>query len=282
MTRKTPVVAVVPHYNMPVSLVRLVKQLLAQDYAAVYILDDHSTNCDIEETLKPFGSKAMLIKGARNLGAGMNRNRILEAPKKQLSGSILHFVDADTVLLTKSIPEKARAFFVDKTVGEVGGLIKDTEGWQYEHNYNPKVSLAFIFFGMPMQTVIYQLAKRHRRTAKALYGMLGWALQDYPNVFQKPVRKKVFCLAEANIFIPYDIFVAVGGFEQKLRYNEGREFAYQLEQMGLDRYFDPSVVVEHLAIRVRGKKWLADGVMSILFFLHKYGVVIRHRTSPRN
>ena len=44
MTRELPVVAAIPNYNMGEHLRRLLPQVLAQHYDAVFVLDDASTD----------------------------------------------------------------------------------------------------------------------------------------------------------------------------------------------------------------------------------------------
>ena len=67
-----PVIAAIPHYNMPQTLVPLIRQILLDHYDAVYVLDDNSSNCGIREVLKPFGDSVNLIAGKENVGAGSN------------------------------------------------------------------------------------------------------------------------------------------------------------------------------------------------------------------
>src|SRR5690606_5165188 len=121
MSPKRPVIAVIPHYNMPQTLGLLISQILSQDYHAVYVLDDNSSACDIRKVLAPYRSKVKLIAGKRNLGAACNRNRILKA-KNLPADALLHFIDADCELRTADAPAQARRIFAKPGLGMVGGL----------------------------------------------------------------------------------------------------------------------------------------------------------------
>jgi len=265
-----PVIAVIPHFNMPQTLVPLLYQTLEQDYTATYVLDDDSSNCNIEEVLKPFGSKVTLIAGEENVGAGRNRNRILEADSKRLAGSILHFMDADVQLLTKDAPIKARRALTDASIGEVGGLIVNADGLQYMHNYNPRISLSWCF-KVALQGAVGALAGHRPALAKNVHGLLADMLAEFPNLFTTPVERDVWCVSEANILVPYDTFAAVGGFSEKLRFQEAQDFAYRLEDRGLRRHFNPSISVRHLAVQVRGKKRNFENIQGVRTVAKQHG-----------
>lgn len=265
------VIAVIPHYNMPQTLMPLIRQILADHYDAVYVLDDNSSNCDIREVLKPFGDSVSLIAGKENVGAGRNRNRILEAESRLLKGSIIHFIDADTELLTTNNPARARELLADPSIGEIGGLIIDKGGLQYSHNYNPRISIAWCLT-VWIQGLCGVLAEQHPRLAKKLRRLFSTVLSDFPDMFAKPLSRDVWCLAEANTLVPYDTFRAVGGFSGKLRFQEAADFGYRLEAKGLRRRFDPSIAVRHLGVQVRGNQRGLENLHGIYTVAREHGL----------
>lgn len=267
-----PVVAAIPHYNMPTTLTLLLQQVLKQQYSHVFVLDDNSTKCRIEDVLRPFGDSVTLIAGKENLGAGSNRNRILLANDNRLHGSILHFIDADCELVTSNAPAFARRLFADNpALGAVGGLMLNADGSKYPSNFSPRMSR------------IYSVAERLQKTIAALYGhnlkkaamlrqVLGVILKGWPDITLPPkASNDVFCLAEGNFFIAYDVFAKIGGFDESLRYHEAQDLARKLDAIGLYRRFDPAVAVKHHAVQVR-KNRLAEKAQGLRHLVQKYGL----------
>lgn len=270
-----PVIAVIPHYNMPQTLVPLLAQVIEQKYDGVYVLDDNSTNCDIQGLVAPFSREVALIAGEENRGAGGNRNRILEADPKNLIGSILHFIDADVELLTCDNPKAARALFTDLTIGEVGSLILYTGDMQDAHNYNPRISWTWLV-GVGTQAAVTRLGLQYPKVARRIRYMLHPLLAEFPNTLTSPKARDVFCLKEANILVPYEIFAEVGGFDPKLRYHEAQDLAYKLKVKGLRRRFDPTIVVRRRPSNVRGvKKRISDDARGIYTIAREYGLPLR-------
>lgn len=269
-----PVVAVIPHYNMPQSLVPLIEQTMAQKYDAIYVLDDHSINCDIRDVVAPFGSRVNLIAGSENRGAGGNRNRILEANPKLLGGAILHFIDADCELMSDNIPDEARRILADDQIGAVGGLILNGDGSMYQYNYNPRISLHWNF-AVNAQNTIASLGRRNPHRGRKLRRAFEGTLTGFPDTNAEPVPRDVFCVTEANMLIPYDVFKAVNGFDTRLRYNEAQDLAYKLAANRLKERWEPSVVVKHHAVQVRGKKRILENWKSIYTVARKHGMPLR-------
>lgn len=268
------VIAVIPNYNMSETLVSLVRQVLQQEYAGVYVLDDHSTECDIEEIMKPFGSAVTLIAGSENRGAGGNRNRILEADSRPLGGAILHFIDADCELLSTNIPAQARRLFANDRVGAVGGLILNADDSVYAYNYNPRISLHW-GFAVNAQAVVAAVGQRAPGRAKRLRRAFEKTLTGFPDIHAEPAAREVFCVPEANMLIPYDIFKAVGGFDDRLRYHEAQDLAHKLAAQGLAERWEPSVAVRHHAVNVRGKSRVIENWRSAYVVARKHGLPFR-------
>lgn len=274
-----PVVAVMPHYNMPQTLVPLLEQAVAQKYNAIYVLDDHSTVCNIEEVVAPFGPAVNLVAGSENRGAGANRNRILEIGPDKLGGAILHFIDADCEILTKDTPEIARRLFSDPSVGAIGGLINNANGAQMEFNYFPRLSWSGGLSGVLMMAAItsgYTDPHKGKRMPRPLQRLVS----GFPNPHQPPVAKNVFAIAEANMLIPYDVFAGVNGFDESLRFAEGQDLGFKLEAKGLVVRFDPTIAVKHHMVLLSDRKRGRYLLQSYLRLMRKYGVPL-HSNSVR-
>ncbi|MGH7157878.1 MAG: glycosyltransferase family 2 protein [Candidatus Saccharimonadales bacterium] len=265
------VIAAIPHYNMPDTLKRLLGQVLSQGYSQVYVLDDNSKNCRIEDIIKPFGKAVKLISGKQNVGAGSNRNRILEAPASELRGAILHFIDADCTLVTKDIPATARRLFADNPVlGAVGGLILNANGSKYPSNFSPHMSRLY-GLATRIQRAIAAIATHSPKRARRLRRAFQFFLTGWPDITEPAQARDVFCLAEANFFIPYDTFAKISGFDSTLRYHEAQDLARSLERLSLIRRFDPAVVVKHHAVQVRTNR-LAEKAQGFKHLVQKYGL----------
>jgi GT2 family glycosyltransferase len=264
-----PVIAVIPHYNMPATLVPLLGQVIEQGYDAVYVLDDKSTVCDIQELLAPFGMAVTLIAAKENLGAGGNRNRILAANAGVPGRAILHFIDADCELASDGIPAEARRIIAGSHIGAVGGLIVNADGSCYEYNFNPRMSWQWCF-AVNAQRAIVSMARHNPGGGRKLRQAFAGALAGFPDIFVQPAPQDIFCAAEANMLILYETFAAAGGFDASLRHSEAQSLAYRLAGMGLKERFDPSIVVKHHAAQVRGKKRTLDNLRSV------YGIASRH------
>jgi N-acetylglucosaminyl-diphospho-decaprenol L-rhamnosyltransferase len=90
-TGRLPVVAAIPNYNMGENLRRLLPQVLAQRYDAVFVLDDASTD-DSADVVRGFGDDVRFVRSDTNRGAGANRNQIIDQVP---DGVLIHFIDAD-------------------------------------------------------------------------------------------------------------------------------------------------------------------------------------------
>jgi len=266
-----PVVAVIPHYNMSQTLVPLLEQVTTQKYDAIYVLDDRSTTCSIEEVVAPFSSTVNLVAGSENRGAGANRNRILEVGPENLGGAILHFIDADCELLTEDTPEIARELFSDPKIGAVGGLINNANGAQMEFNYFPRLSWSGGLSGMLMMASIASGYTKGKRMPRPLQRLVS----GFPNPHRPPVAKNVFAVAEANMLIPYDIFASVHGFDDSLRFAEGQDLGFKLEAKGLTVRFDPAIAVKHHMVLLPDRKRGRYLLQSYLRLVRKYGVPLR-------
>lgn len=243
---KLPVVAAVPNYNMAHSLGELLPQLAEQDYAAIFVLDDASTD-ESREVVRDFDKSINFVAGTENLGAGANRNRILGA---LAFDAIIHFVDADMYLETHGVPELAQEIASSDTVGFVGGLLKEKSGRQHPFNYGPRQCLRNDLRA-GLQARIASLVETNPAMAAELREKFPERLVDYPNIQAEPQARPVFWSAESNLLIRSDVFAGIGGFDPALREHEVQDLAIRLNEVGLERRFDPVLSAFHKAILVR-------------------------------
>jgi len=242
MPEKLPVIAAIPNFNIGQQLTTLLPELAKQDYADVFILDDASTD-DSREVVEDFnhGSGFHFVAGTENKGAGPTRNLIIGALGYN---AIIHFLDADITLETERIPEVAHDIMPSEPVGFIGGLALTSEGTQNLWNYGPRQGLR-ADVGANIQSMIERNVTTNPEKAKALRERFSSLLEDWPDPFSEPVRRRVFWNIEQNLLVRSDVFAEVGGFDEKLREHEVQDLAIRLHNKGLKRYFDPSISVKH-------------------------------------
>lgn len=241
-----PVVAAIPNYNMAESLRGLLPDLLEQEYAGIYVLDDASTDHS-RDVVQEFGSDVKFVAGSENLGAGANRNRIIGALGHD---SIIHFLDADMQPETDRMPEKAQELITDG-IGFVGGLIKTDSGLQHRFNFGPRQSLRNDPTAL-LQDTIGQMAEKDYDKAQKWQRFFSDILREWPNQFEEPsAERKVFWTVESNMVIPSAVFEGVGGYDASLRDHEVQDLAIRLEELGLERRFSPIISAVHTAVQVR-------------------------------
>ena len=242
MSERLPVVAAIPNFNMGQQLATLLPELAEQDYADVFILDDASTDGS-REVVEDFnhGSGVHFVAGAENKGAGPTRNLIIGALGYD---AIIHFLDADITLETERIPEVVHDVMPSEPVGFVGGLALTPEGTQSVWNYDPRQGLRGDI-GANIQSAIERNVTNNPEKAKAIRKRFSGLLEDWPDPFSEPVRRRIFWNIEQNLLVSSDVFEEVGGFDEKLREHEIQDLAIRLHNMGLKRYFDPSISVRH-------------------------------------
>ncbi len=266
---KLPVVAAVPNYNMGENLKSLIPALLNQEYAAVYVLDDASTDNSID-IVKSYGTDVNLIRGQENIGAGSNRNRIIG----HVESAILHFIDADMELKTPDTPNVASdrfSYYQDQGVGVMGGLVSRKDSSQEPYNYGPRFCLKTnTTAGLPL---IIDRLKDKPYTAVAARRLGQAIMKDWPNVLSHPTATKAFWVHEGNMFIPADLFNKIGGYDPKLRAHETQDLSLRLEQKGIKRQFDPSVEVVHHYIDVRGNQRNNEQLKAMAYLIHKHGIL---------
>lgn len=236
----------IPNYNGGKNLIHLLPQLLDEDFDAIYILDDASTD-DSLALLYEFSERVEVIEGEKNLGPGGNRNRII--PHIQ-DDDIVMFIDSDTILKTRNVRSMAIGIFKsNKNVALVGGGVLNKRGKPMGFNYGIQVSktkdIIGIFFA-------YLAALLHFRflvwpiRALARQFTLNVEIAHFP-----PKRRVVDWVAEGHFYVRGSVFKQLNGFDPDLLYGEGKDFARRVREEGLTILFDPSIWVQHLEYKVR-------------------------------
>jgi N-acetylglucosaminyl-diphospho-decaprenol L-rhamnosyltransferase len=270
VSEKLSVVAAIPNYNMAEGLASLIPQVLEQGYDEVYVLDDASTDDSIT-VAEAYKGELNLVRGRENVGAGANRNRIIDNIKDYKT--IIHFIDADKSLDSPNNPDNARDVmpsYLRQGVGLVGGLVKRADGSIEPWNFGPVYSLnAFLTFQFALSL---DRIKNRPQLAKTFQYLARVALKDWPDILKNPEPREVFWVMEGNMLIWSNIFKKLGGFDPKLHFGEIQDFAIRLEQKGIKRMFDPKFAVTHKHIDARGSQISSDTRDATLYMLRKYGI----------
>ena len=201
MPKELPVIAAIPNYNMGDNLRRLLPQVLAQHYNAVFVLDDASTDHSVD-VVSGFGGEVKLVRSPENRGAGANRNQIIDHVGE---GAIIHFIDADMDLETPETPAVAREVvgrYADRRVGLIGGLVSRVDGSQEHRNYGPApVFSALATSGLPLLTI--DRLRKKPRLAAAIQRVAAPVMRDWPTYLSLPLRRQLTgCMKEICLFIP--------------------------------------------------------------------------------
>jgi GT2 family glycosyltransferase len=269
MVRQLPVVAAIPNFNMAESLRRLIPQVLAQRYDAVYVLDDASTDHSVD-VANEYGRDVSVVQSRENRGAGANRNQIMDQVGDE---AIIHFIDADMDLKTAETPTVARQLierYAERGVGVVGGLVTLADGGQEYCNYGAVFSL-WGNLSSNVPRVIDRL-KAKPRLARALHKATAVTTSRWPNVLEPPVPAPAYWVHEGNMLIFSGLFRSIGGYDSRLRHHEVQDLAIRLRKQGVKTQFDPSIHVVHQHIDVRGKnrsKWAREASH---YLIRKHGL----------
>lgn len=268
-TRKMPIIAAVPNYNMAESLRSLLPTLLRQGYDHIYVLDDASTDYS-SDVVALFEGKVTFVKNARNGGAGAARNMILDIVKDP---TVIHFLDADIRLDTNNSASLARALFAkDDTIGFIGGLVRASDGKQSYWNYGERQG-ALTMISSWGQSFLESIGPRRPEVEAFVRNHRLWpGLRSRPNPTSAPKRTSTYWVSEANFMIRSDVFRKLGGFDPTIREHDIQTLATSSQKNGYVNYFDPSIGVTHLGVNVR-RYFRPLAIISAEFYLaRKYGL----------
>ncbi len=265
------IIAAIPNYNMGHSLAELLPQVEAQCYDAIYVLDDASTDDSVAIASK--FDQVKVVGGVRNVGAGANRNRILHIPGLR-ADDIIHFIDADTRLLTNNIPNTVRHIMVDPSIVAMTGLVVNSDGLQYAWNWGRKFSFLSWIGDNLVSHILQPAARRCPAVARPLWAasapLLGKRPYILPNT--KPIATDIYWGCEANLFMRYGTFKQMDGFDENLRVHEIIDLAIKFNKAGLRFRFDPSIAVKHLAIQVRSGNRQAEERRAKRYLRRKHSI----------
>ena len=260
-SKPLPVVAAVVNYNMSDSLVKLVEQLIQQDYDQIFVLDDASTDNSLQAIERFKSVKG--VGGDINVGPAANRNRILDVLDYE---AIIHFLDADVSLISKDNPRLAHAAFEDESVGLAGGLVTLPNGKQWLFNYGPRYSLYSSIGGY------LQLIAAER---KPLRKLVYYFVKDSPDLTKTPSTKQTFWVSEANMLIKRGVFKQIGGFDPELRYHEAQDISIKLHKHGYKVLHYPAISVCHPQIKMLDLKRNKKANKAGRQLVRKYGLPLK-------
>ncbi len=243
---KLPVIAAIPNYNMVESLAQLLPQLLEQDYTAIYVLDDASTDKSVA-IAKSYGEQIQVIEDKNNIGAGGNRNRILAAHPEEC---IIHFLDADVQLESSDVPAFAQKLMADPKTAFVGGLIKEN-GKQMLWNYGPDSVALYTLLTASVQALFGSVQAPKPLWRNILRSLTRRARSEWPDPAVPPVRRAVYWPIEGNLLVRRSTLERLGGFDESVFEYDIIPPARVAYKLGLISYFDPTITVTHLKVNVR-------------------------------
>jgi N-acetylglucosaminyl-diphospho-decaprenol L-rhamnosyltransferase len=242
------VIAAVPSYNAGKNLLNLAEQLSNQNFDAVYILNDNSTDNSIEK-LKNQYPDFSVVEGSENIGPAGNRNRVLDVVDE---GTIL-FIDADMTLESENILQAVKGVLANTSVGMAGGYIlnrqKQPMGWNYGFEMHLRKD---VWFWHIVSTIARQDIPSWYK--HELLQQLKDADMDYHWVAPADLplqSRKVDWVAEGLFAIEAKLFRQVGGYDDKMPYHEGQDLARRVRDEGLDVKFEPSFSSVHHELHVR-------------------------------
>ena len=268
-TRKLPVVAAIPNYNMAESLRSLLPVMLRQGYDHVYVLDDASTDYS-SDVVALFNDKVTFMKSVKNRGAGAARNMILDVVEDPV---VVHFLDADIRLDTENSATIARELFNgDPAIGFIGGLVRMSDGRQSYWNYGERQG-AMSMISSWGQSFLESTGAKYQNIEDFIRQHHLWpGLSSRPNPMAMPERTTTFWVSEANFMIRSDVFRKLGGFDTTIREHDIQTLAMNAQKAGYINYFDPSISVTHLGVSVRKyfRPWAI--ISAELYLAKKYGI----------
>lgn len=261
------VIVAIPAYNAGENLLNLVEQVNEQDFDAVFVLDDYSTDDSIKE-LKEAYPHFNVISGQENKGPGGNRNRLLDVVEDEL----IVFIDADMTLETDNIKEPVKNAIGKISVGMAGGYILNTErypmAWNYGFEMHPRKDSWFwqIFTTINRGDISTEYRNELLQQLREADTDFHWVHPD-----SLPLRsREVDWVAEGLFAIRAEVLRRVGGYDENMRYHEGQDLARRVRDEGFEVMFTPGFSAMHHNIEVRGERRDDDFREGQFYFFHKH------------
>ncbi len=260
------ITAAIPHYNSLDTLWRLLSQLKEDTFDEIVVLDDASSIAPTK--LEAEFPSVTFHYGDKNVGAGGNRNRILNVVKE----GIVWFVDADMEIVSQKNAQQLRDIFATDVHQMVGGLIYTKSGqqmeWNYGHVMHPVHDARF-------EEMVAWLRAGGDGPAWERLQQRGW---DYPWLqpgLKQPEKATYDWVAEGSFALPIELFSKVGGYDETLRYHEGQDLALRIRELKARVGIEPDIITRHLETHVRGPR-VADEIYEARFlFLQKHWSITR-------
>jgi len=267
MNKPLPVIAAIPNYNMAESLSQLLAQLVAADYDAIYVLDDASSD-DSKAVVAKFSPNVHWIGGTVNLGAGGNRNRILQTHPEEC---IIHFLDADVRLETKAPAKTAQKLMAESNLAFVGGLVFDADGTQSIWSYGPDSITLYSLVTAAMQQVFGKVQSTKIWWRRLIRVTTKRARSEWPDIAVQPTRRATYWVLEGNLLVKRSVLEKLGGFDTDIHEYDIIPPARKAQELGLVTVFDPSIAVTHLAVDVRHYNRVSAMYRELYQLIKRYG-----------
>lgn len=254
------VTAAIPHYNSLDTLWKLIEQLREEKLDQIIVLDDASGMSPTK--LEAEFPSVTFHYAAENVGAGANRNRVLDF----VDDGIIWFIDADMELVSVDNVSRLQNIFKDDTNKIIGGMIYTKDGqemqWNYGHEMHPVHDARFEELAAGLQAGDPSVWPRLQK--------YGW---DYPWLrpgIQQPARRTVDWVAEGNFALPVELLKKIGGYDTAFRYHEGQDLARRVRDAGAKVIFEPELITRHLEVHVRNKNRTDEIKDSQFLFFQKH------------
>jgi GT2 family glycosyltransferase len=238
--RETKVIAAVPAHNAAGTIKQLLKSLVNQGYDDIYVIDDASEDTTVR-LAKSFSPKVKVLENSENVGTGANHNRIIG----RVDDSIIHFIDADMILLTKNAPKVIKKMHWPKTAAYIGGIVRNPDGTQNPFNYGPR---PHVLTGIPqgsLQFIIWRVGRLNRPLGKILRKLFAPLLKGLPDIYAQPRARRTHWVAESNMLVKSNFFAEHGGFDPRFRYSEISDLSLRAHRSGFHGYFTPELDAIH-------------------------------------
>lgn len=230
---KSPDVSIViVNYNTKVlicdcldSIFSLTKRI---DFEVIVV--DNASSDGSETYVRERFPSILWVNSGSNLGFGRANNLGVE----RAMGKYIFFLNSDTILLNDAV-----SLFFDhmelnrekESLGVLGAYLLDKNG---------NVNISFGYFPTPISEFVYLWRKLCRKSIEV-----------------SNTDKYVDCISGADIFIPRELFLKIGGFDPRIfMYYEETDLQYRLSKIGINR----KVITGPRIIHLEGGSFKSKGL----------------------